>query len=112
LNDGPAAAKTASSHGFAPAAGLLALSAKLIRVAALERFCALRGWDLAAVVHEVEPTKPRCARPALACALERAMVGDICCLVVTELGYRRQQRATARRGSGEVKRGNRVEGGR
>ena len=56
------------------------------QVTALERFCADRGWDLATLVHEVGPTKPRSARPALTHALERMTVGDISCLVVTDLG--------------------------
>jgi DNA invertase Pin-like site-specific DNA recombinase len=56
------------------------------QVEALERFCAQRGWDLATLVHEVGPTKPRSARPALTYALERMSVGDISRLVVTDLG--------------------------
>jgi DNA invertase Pin-like site-specific DNA recombinase len=56
------------------------------QVAALERFCADRGWDLATLVHEVGPTKPRSSRPALTYALERMSVGDISRLVVTDLG--------------------------
>lgn len=56
------------------------------QIAALERFCAGRGWDLATLVHEVGPMKSRSARPALAYALERMSVGDISRLVVTDLG--------------------------
>jgi DNA invertase Pin-like site-specific DNA recombinase len=56
------------------------------QVAALERFCAHRGWDLATLAHEVGPTKPRSARPALTYALERMSAGDISRLVVTDLG--------------------------
>ncbi len=56
------------------------------QLAALERFCAHRGWDLAILVHEVGPTKPRSARPALTYALDRMSVGDVSRLVVTDLG--------------------------
>ncbi|HEX6713793.1 MAG TPA: recombinase family protein [Thermoleophilaceae bacterium] len=56
------------------------------QVAAIERFCAQRGWDLATLVHEVGAMKSRSARPALTYALERMSVGDISRLLVTDLG--------------------------
>jgi DNA invertase Pin-like site-specific DNA recombinase len=56
------------------------------QVAALESVCARRGWDLAAWVHEASAGQTkRHRRPALAYALGRMRVGDISCLVVTEL---------------------------
>jgi DNA invertase Pin-like site-specific DNA recombinase len=55
------------------------------QMAALENFCARRGWELVALVHEVERTR-RHARPALSYAIERLSAGDAACLVVTDLG--------------------------
>jgi hypothetical protein len=92
LNDGPAAAKTASSPGLAPAAGRLALSAEPIRVAALG-YVTSNG---AARLHDAHVVD-QLWRPSS---------------IQAAVGSRRQLRATARRGGGEVKRGNRVEGGR
>jgi len=54
------------------------------QVASLQTFCARRGWVLDALVHEVASTKWG-RRPALAYALERVGVGDISCLIVTDL---------------------------
>jgi DNA invertase Pin-like site-specific DNA recombinase len=56
------------------------------QIAALENLCVLRGWTLAALVHEVEPRHRGASRPALDYALERLSGPDASCLVVTELG--------------------------
>jgi DNA invertase Pin-like site-specific DNA recombinase len=57
------------------------------QVTALERFCARHGWELAAVVHEVEHTGRRSpARPAFDYALERLGGVGVSCLAVVELG--------------------------
>lgn len=55
------------------------------QAAGLEDFCRRRGWDLVALVHELEPRR-RSTRPALAYAIERLSGGDASCLLVTDLG--------------------------
>lgn len=57
------------------------------QAAALERYCARRGWRVAEMVHDAEALPGRSRnRPGLGYALERARRGDVSCLVVTELG--------------------------
>jgi DNA invertase Pin-like site-specific DNA recombinase len=57
------------------------------QVTALEHFCAHRGWDLVALVHEPEPARRRSpARPGLRHAMERLRGDEVSCLVVSELG--------------------------
>jgi DNA invertase Pin-like site-specific DNA recombinase len=55
------------------------------QLAALEAFCARRGWDLVDVVHEVESPRRCTARPALDYAISRLSSDDVGGLVVTEL---------------------------
>jgi DNA invertase Pin-like site-specific DNA recombinase len=73
--------------GFLSSEGATRLNEKDIKdqVAALERFCALREWDLVALVHEVGQPRRAGARPALDYALERLSGGHASCLLVTEL---------------------------
>lgn len=52
---------------------------------ALKRYCAHHGWELADVVHEVEPRR-RYGRPALRYAIDRLEDGQVTCLVVSDLG--------------------------
>jgi DNA invertase Pin-like site-specific DNA recombinase len=69
------------------AAGGFGEAERTEQVAALERFCARRGWELAALVYDVEQARRRSpTRPALAYAMERLRREEIACLVVTELG--------------------------
>ena len=57
------------------------------QVAALNSFCARRGWHVAEMVHDVEAPRGRSRnRPGLGYALERMRRGEASCLVVTELG--------------------------
>jgi DNA invertase Pin-like site-specific DNA recombinase len=52
----------------------------------IERFCVQRGWEVVALLRDVEMQKTRaCARPALIYAIERLGRGDAGCLVVAEL---------------------------
>ena len=52
----------------------------------IERLCARCGWDLVSLVHELGPAKIRAVkRPGLSGALQRLLVGDANCLVVTDL---------------------------
>lgn len=56
------------------------------QAAALERFCARRGWELLHVVRDVENGHPKgLERPGLLYALERLAEGEASCLVVSEL---------------------------
>lgn len=49
---------------------------------AVKRYCLHQGWELADVVHEVEPRR-RYGRPALRYAIDRLEDGDVSCLVVS-----------------------------
>jgi DNA invertase Pin-like site-specific DNA recombinase len=52
----------------------------------IECLCARRGWELVSVVHELGAAKVRpLKRPGLGGALQRLVVGDATCLVVTDL---------------------------
>ena len=52
----------------------------------IERLCARRGWDLVSIVHELGPAKARpLKRPGLGGVLQRLVVGDAGCLIVTDL---------------------------
>jgi DNA invertase Pin-like site-specific DNA recombinase len=54
--------------------------------AIIERLCARRGWQLVSLVHDVGPAKGRALkRPGLSGALQRLLVGDATCLIVTDL---------------------------
>ena len=53
--------------------------------AAIDRYCARRGWRLFALVRDVHPPNGRADRPSLAYAIERLRAGDVSCLVVAEL---------------------------
>ena len=56
------------------------------QAAAIDRFCARRGWELIGMVHDVKSRRARGAgRPALVHALERLRRGDAHALVVAEL---------------------------
>ena len=56
------------------------------QAAAIERFCARRGWELLHVVRDVENGHPKgLERPGLLYALERLAEGEASCLVVSEL---------------------------
>jgi DNA invertase Pin-like site-specific DNA recombinase len=56
------------------------------QAAAIDRFCRWRGWELVALVSEVEaPTSRRLSRPSLGYAIERLRTGEASCLVVAEL---------------------------
>ena len=52
---------------------------------AVKRYCLHQGWELADVVHEVEPRR-RYGRPGLRYAIDRLEDGQVSCLVVSELG--------------------------
>jgi DNA invertase Pin-like site-specific DNA recombinase len=52
---------------------------------AIDRFCAAKGWDLVGLVRDLEPTRKRMGRPALAHAIDRLQRGHASCLVVAEL---------------------------
>jgi len=52
---------------------------------AVKRYCVQHGWELADVVHEVEPRR-RYGRPALRYAIDRLEGGQVSCLVVSDLG--------------------------
>lgn len=52
----------------------------------IERLCARRGWELVSLVHEPASVKGRpLKRPGLGGALQRIVVGDATCLVVTDM---------------------------
>lgn len=52
----------------------------------IERFCARKGWEVVALVREVEPPGSRaCGRPSLTHALRQLSRGDANCLMVAEL---------------------------
>lgn len=56
------------------------------QAAAIDRFCARRGWELLHVVRDVENGHPKgLERPGLLYALERIAEGEAGCLVVPEL---------------------------
>jgi len=55
------------------------------QVDAVERHCTQNGWELAAMVHEVEPRR-RYGRPALRYAIDWLERGQASCLVVSDLG--------------------------
>jgi DNA invertase Pin-like site-specific DNA recombinase len=55
------------------------------QVEAVKRFCTHNGWELTAMVHEVEPRR-RYGRPALRYAIDRLERGPVTCLVVSDLG--------------------------
>jgi DNA invertase Pin-like site-specific DNA recombinase len=53
---------------------------------AIERLCRRRSWELVSVVHELDPVKGQALkRPGLGGALQRLVVGDATCLMVTDL---------------------------
>jgi DNA invertase Pin-like site-specific DNA recombinase len=52
----------------------------------IDRLCARRGWELVSLVHDLGPAKGRALkRPGLSGVLQRLLVGDATCLVVTDL---------------------------
>lgn len=52
----------------------------------IERLCAHRGWELVSLVRELGPAKGGPLKwPGLGGALQRLLVGDAACLVVTDL---------------------------
>jgi DNA invertase Pin-like site-specific DNA recombinase len=56
------------------------------QAAAIDRFCRWRGWELVALVREVEaPPTRRVSRPSLGYAIDRLRIGEASCLVVAEL---------------------------
>ena len=55
------------------------------QIARIDRFCASQGWDLLAVVRDIEANKKRPGRPSLTHAIERLRSGAASCLVVAEL---------------------------
>jgi DNA invertase Pin-like site-specific DNA recombinase len=56
------------------------------QTAAIDRFCAGRGWTLVEIVREVRPAARRSlGNPSLDYALDRLRGGEAGCLVVTEL---------------------------
>jgi DNA invertase Pin-like site-specific DNA recombinase len=56
------------------------------QAAAIEEFCASRGWPVVALVRDIGPPNGKgSTRPALAYAIEHLTLGDASCLVVAEL---------------------------
>jgi DNA invertase Pin-like site-specific DNA recombinase len=56
------------------------------QVGLIERLCARPGWDLVSIVYELAAVKSRpLKRPGLGGALQRIVVGEADCLVVTDL---------------------------
>jgi DNA invertase Pin-like site-specific DNA recombinase len=55
------------------------------QVAMIDQFCARRGWDLLAVVRDLEANRRRPGRPSLTHAIDRLRSGAASCLVVAEV---------------------------
>jgi DNA invertase Pin-like site-specific DNA recombinase len=55
------------------------------QVARIDQFCIRRGWDLLAVVRDLEAGRKRPGRPSLTHAIDRLRRGAASCLVVAEL---------------------------
>jgi DNA invertase Pin-like site-specific DNA recombinase len=55
------------------------------QIAMIDQFCARQGWDLLAVVRDLEANRKRPGRPSLTHAIDRLRSGAASCLVVAEL---------------------------
>jgi DNA invertase Pin-like site-specific DNA recombinase len=85
---GSARSERVIALGYVSARGLVRLDDPELTEQAetIEGFCARRGWELRALIREIEPPSTRSmGRPSLTHALERLSRGDASCLVVAEL---------------------------